>query len=240
MNDIKPFSLVSFLFFMILCCSSFLSNAAIISFAFRDYPLVGDLQGSQKELHARTQAGALAREKLRAIQQIKITSGIYATYAGYLNVSDWFGRITLPLMQNSRTLYIIVTTKMSPIIMLGNTVHHWELEEGTPAKMYKAEELKDAVTKIAYWEVKEVPLPQDSVIPLPSVLIFARPTDLYIPTGIYPTQNSPHMLLPDIYVKSSLNRTSNALYVLNINQFFGTMHTKGKANIRDLLLLTYP
>lgn len=212
-------------------------NGAVISFAFRDYPIVKSAYESQKFADSLSLPGTAAKTKLEKLIAKRLTAGIIGTYAGYTTVSNLDGRIIFPRLQNSTTLYLIVTTKMTPIIMLANTVHHWELEEGTPVKMYKAEQKYDDEHKVFLWDIHEVPVPSDNIIPLASILILAEPQDIVIPEGITVTQDSPHLLLPDIYVKRSINKVANALYMLNIDLFFGNLFIKGKTTEKSLLLL---
>ena len=67
-------------------------------------------------------------------------SGIFATYGGFLTVSDLNGEITFPRKHRKPFIYLIITEKMSPIIRSGNTIDHWELVEDTPVEMYKFEQ----------------------------------------------------------------------------------------------------
>lgn len=237
MNKTNYFSRMSLFLFLI---GSPFCQAAVIALNFEQFPLIGTGAQAQKLVDKLARPGTIAKHNLRALQNKNIISGIFGTYAGFLGISDWNGRMTFPRMQNSDTIYLIVTTKMSPILMLANTIHHWEFEEGTPVAFYKAEQSFDQETQQTFWKVSPEPLPKDNIIPLASVLIFARPKDIVVPLGDSIATKSPHLLLPKIYVKRSINRTSNALYVININPFFANLQTTGKAEKKDLLLLIQP
>lgn len=243
MNNRQFFSCCRYsLYIMLLLLPTFGLFSAVISVTFRDFPIIKDSHKTQKIMIKMTQPGAHAKQVMKSyVRKTNLVSGIFGTYAGYLTVSDFFGNLIFPRLHHGSFVYLIVTTKMTPIMMIGNTIHHWELEEGTPVKMYKAELKKDDETKLLYWDMQEVPVPENKEIPSKQgIVILARPQDIYVPLGIMPTVDSPHLLLPDLYVKKSINKVSNALYMLNINFFFGTLHERAKANKQNLQLIVHP
>lgn len=244
MNNSRFFSCYKHSFFSILLLLLSTSHVfgAVISVTFREYPIIQDSYKANKIANKLTQPGKQAKHKMKSYSRKKhLVAGIFGTYAGYLTVSDLFGNLIFPRLHSGSFVYIIVTTKMTPIMMIGNTIHHWELEEGTPAKMYKAELKQDDQIKLFFWDMQEVPLPENKIIPsAQSIVIMARPQDIYVPLGVTPTHESPHLLLPELYVKKSINKLSHALYMLNINLFFGTIHERAKANKQNLLLIIHP
>lgn len=99
----------------------------------------------------------------------------------------------------------------------------------------------DDESKLLYWDVKKVPLPKNNIIPSTnSIVILAKPQDIYIPEGILPTKSSTHLLLPDIYVKKTISKRSTAMYLLNLSHFFGTLYEKTRAEKKNMQLLVYP
>jgi hypothetical protein len=68
-------------------------------------------------------------------------------------------------------------------------------------------------------------------VPLESILIFAKPSNLVVQTGMITVGKTQHLLLPDIYVKKGINITKNALYILNLRHFFG--RSKKMIRIKD-------
>jgi len=193
---------------------------AVITLFFRDYPAV-------QEDHAQTLHATLgsskkfARHQIEKIAEHNLRAGIFATYAGYVHASDVKGQLTFPRKHTQPFLYVIVTSKIVPILMIQNTIHHWEIAPGAPYAVYTFERKKDEETKHYFWDVQQLPALKDKVIPLESLVIFAQPDHLYIPTGITLTKNNPNLILPDIYVKKGFNLIKNSLYVLNINQYLG-------------------
>ncbi len=147
--------------------------------------------------------------------------GIFATYGGFLEVSSAMGELSFPRKHTKPFIYLIVTTKMTPIVMAGNTIHHWELEEGEPVAVYKFEELYDAEFKVYYWQATQEPIPNHNIIPLESMAIFADPQYVYVPLGVSLMKESPHLILPSVYIKQGFDLAGEALYILNLSLYFG-------------------
>lgn len=152
-----------------------------------------------------------------------LVAGIPVSYGGYLTVSDLQGIVSLPRSHEKPAMSILVTTRITPMVMGGLTIHHWEREEGTPAVLYHAERIQDPKTKKFMWSLKKTDLPKSVVIKPSTIIIFADPDSIVIPTGSFPTVNQPNLHLPDIYVKNEIVINQRSLYLLNIKQFFGPL-----------------
>lgn len=114
--------------------------ADVILLSFKEFPIVENNERINKLNKKFSQSATAAKQHLKALHNRQLLSGIFGTYAGYLNVSDYYGNMVFPRLHTAPELNIIVTSKMTPIAMLGNTLDHWELEEGTPAVMYRYEQ----------------------------------------------------------------------------------------------------
>lgn len=224
---------------LLLFCISDYANVILMS--FKEFPIIENNERIVKLHKKLSQPATAAKQHLKALHNRQLLSGIFGTYAGYLNVSDYYGNMVFPRLHTPPVLNVIITSKMTPIAMLGNTLSHWELEEGTPAAMYRYEQKVDEESKLLYWDVKKVDLPENSIIPSTnSIVIVAKPQDIYIPEGITPTSSSTHLLLPDIYVKKTISKRSTAFYLLNLSHFFGTLYEKARAEKKNMQLLVYP
>ena len=146
--------------------------------------------------------------------------GIFVTYGGYLVVSDFNGQVTFPRMQQKPNLTLIVTESIEPVIMLGNTIHHWE-HLNIPIATYSIEKKQDPQTEIYYWDVKQIPEPKKKIIPIPSIVIFAKPKNIIVPLGITVTDESQNLILPTLYSTKNINELEPSLAVLKVRQFFG-------------------
>lgn len=152
-----------------------------------------------------------------------IVAGIPVSYGGYLTVSDLQGSVSLPRLHEKPIVTFLITPRITPMVMGGLTIHHWEREEGTPAVLYIAERTQNAKTKKFEWLVHQEPLPKSMIIKPSTIIIFAEPESIVIPTGIFQTTNQPNLVLPDLYVKDDIVLNQRSLYLLNIKQFFGPM-----------------
>jgi hypothetical protein len=150
-----------------------------------------------------------------------IVNGVIATYGGYVNVSDNLGQISFPFKQVQPTVKLLITPEITPILMVGNTINHWELQKATPAVMYTIEKKQDDITKLYYWDTQPADIPQDRLIPKETLIIIANPEDIFVPTGVTPTTDNTHIILPPVYVKKEINVLEHTLYMLNLILFFG-------------------
>jgi len=103
--------------------------------------------------------------------------------------------------------------------MFQATIAFWQLAS-QKAKMYKIEKKQDKETELYFWQVQERTLPESNHIPIHTITILADPKDIYVPLGLTLANKSNQVLLPDIYVKKSLDIIKNTLLVLTIKNFF--------------------
>jgi hypothetical protein len=154
--------------------------------------------------------------------------GIFVTYGGYLVISDFNGQVSFPRMQQKTDFILIVTEQIKPILMIGNTIHHWEIVPTVPASSYSITKKQDNGTKLFYWEVQSIANPENNIIPLNSIVIFAKSKNIIVPTGITLSNDNPQLILPPVYsVKSNAN-VIPTLKVLQVRQFFGTLRLDNK------------
>lgn len=177
--------------------------------------------------------GKIAKMSIKSMGRSPLTKGIFSTYAGYVAMSNNDGQTTFPKKLVQPMLYLLITNKITPVLMAGNTIHHWEI--AAPAKMYKVERLHNEFETLFYWNVQEVPTPETGRIPLEAITILAKPNNIYVPEGITLTNDNTNLLLPTIFVKKGININSNALYMLNIRQFFGQTHPAHKKETQSYL-----
>ena len=198
----------------------------LLMLTFQPYPSFNEpsLEKAERKAQKMQQPGYLAKYHIKKFMADTAIRGIFSTYAGFLEASNIIGQTTYPLLHSKPFIYIIITPKITPIIMTANTIHHWEIEEPEHAAIYKAEFMKDPDTGLYYWDMQEAKLPSSPIIPAESVTIIADPTYIVVPTGITLTQESPHMIIPPLYVKKGINTSKETLYALNVRHFFGALH----------------
>ncbi len=194
----------------------------VIVIELKPYPEIANTIDCQALSQDLKRPGSIAKHCISGILDQRIVVGIMATYRGYLNLSDQYGTITFPYMHPKPKIDLLITNRIIPIMMAGNTVHHWEIEEGTPAVMYSINRQQDENTKLFYWETKKVEIPPSTrVIDVNTIVLIEKPENIYEPTGLSVTQESPHLVLPVMYVKNNQSLTSQALYMLDLRGFFG-------------------
>ena len=191
----------------------------IITFFMYPYPI--NSQMIEKLGNKLQKPGKIAKYTHAGLAYGTLVSGIFSTYAGYITTSDVNGQTTFPRKQAQTTVQILITTKVTPIVMTGNTLANWQLEEGTAAIMYTLAQKEDTDTQLSFWETQEATLPETGIIPLDAIVIFAKPKNVYIPRGITIAQESPNLVLPNMYIRKGVKNAQNALYVMNINHYFG-------------------
>ena len=63
--------------------------------------------------------------------------GVPVIYYGFITYSKKDGIVMLPRMHETREFYVLLSTKISPVFMLKNTVHHLEITKGSNHAFYK-------------------------------------------------------------------------------------------------------
>ncbi len=213
---------------------------AQITFFMRQYPTLAANDYTQEVSDGLRKPGALAHHSMHGILNKCIASGIFSTYGGYLATSDCDGQTNFPRLHDRPIIYFVITNHVTPIVITHHTLHHWELEPGKPAAMYKAERKYNPQSNLYFWDVEQVDLPADNRIPVEAVVIFTKPNYVYVPTGVTVTQDTPNLVLPPIYVKKGIKIYQSTLYVLNIKQFFGQTNPLYKKMDKGYQMLLAP
>lgn len=222
----------------LFCAFLNLKADPVITLVMEPYPLMGESPEATKAVNKLKKPGRMHKLSLKSLGVHPVNKGIFSTYAGYLAMSNKDGQTTFLRKHIKPIVYLIITDKISPFMMAGNTIAHWAIEDKTEAKMYKMERLHDANEEIYYWLTEEVPLPENGILPNESITILARPRNVYVPEGITLAEDSPNLILPTIFIKKGIKINTNALYMLNLRQFFGPLHTAyKKGTARNLTLI---
>jgi len=211
-----------------IVCHQLYADAVITAF-YRDFPTDNSTEHALYTINKSLgNPKKFARAQLESIVCRNLQAGIWGTYAGFLELSNADGQLTFPRKHPDSTLLVIITPKITPIIMFEQTVHHWELASDAPVAIYRYKQKQDDATHRFYWQVKKVAALKDKVIPVEALVLLAKPDHLYVPEGITMTHETPNLLLPPIYVKRGFSLVSNTLYLLNINHLFDHARSKNK------------
>jgi len=208
----------------IIAFLSFLSNhincTHIISLFLNTYPRIITQEKISRKTEKIKQPGRLAYYSLKGLYARPNTAGIFAIYKGYITISSYNGQIIFPNKQTQPVVKLLITTRLTPLIMTGNTIHHWELETERRAELYQYERKQDEETENYYWTVRQIPLPENQIVPIGTIWLVAQPKKIFVPIGITPTDKSQNFILPPIYVKNEIINIHNTLYILNLKHFF--------------------
>lgn len=170
-----------------------------------------DIVGSHTEM---------AQEILKRHLASPLVQGIYVNYLGYLTYTDYNGQIMLPNKESQNELTVVVTSQIYPVMLQGNTVHHFEIPQEIEAHFYQYNLKQDDSHKQWHWNIKQIDRPASSKIPVHALIIMAKPKDLEITPGTFPAHEAPNFILPDIYVHTGIDTPFCVLKFLNINRFF--------------------
>lgn len=206
---------ISLLILPSLLCLHTLWADHIINFFVYPYPDVQDVHERLKH------PSNIDKHHINGLLQYVSGAGIFSTYAGFIDITNFDGQTVYPLQHHEEPfLYLVVTEEIVPIMMLANTVAYWEIPRHRPAAFFKMEKKQDEKTGLFLWDVREEPRPQDNKVPLESLVIIADPHDIYVPAGVSLADDTPHLLLPPLYVKKSMNVVKHGLYMLTISHLF--------------------
>lgn len=205
----KIYTLIILSFVLIPCNL----KSSTITLRIRSYPTTENIIKNLKK------PGIIAHHTLQSIHHGPIT-GIFATYAGYLEASNSDGFITFPRKNTVPKLNILITPQITPIVMFEQTIQNWQIIPGIPARWYSIERVTDTETSLLYWQIQEAPTPSDLFIPLDTIVIIAEPQNIYFPVGITLTDGGPNLVLPSIYTRPELHIIENSLYILQLAHFF--------------------
>jgi len=217
--------IVGILLFSISFLSARLPISSIITFFIHESPFTS-VQEITKFSQKIVTPGKIANKIANSLTSHP-NKGIFATYGGYLVVSNFNGQISFPRMQQKTDFFLIVTEHIQPILMIGNTIHHWEIPK-IPAAIYSITRKQNQETKLYYWNVQQTTVPENNIIPINSIVLFAKPKNIIVPVGITISNDDPQLILPSVYVVKNNTNVVPALETLQVRQFFGTIHLENK------------
>ena len=199
--------------------NTYTQSPHVIICTFKKYPQAAALQSENKKI---------------SIATANQTRGIYGSYFGYLCSSNTAGQIIFPRKHNDSSFKLVIAEKIEPLFMLENTINTWSIPEKINYAYYDIERKKDEKTNLYFWDVKKEELPKNRALPLNVITLLAKPEELYVPTGITVTTNSAQIILPTIFVKSTIQLSKNALSIVPIRQFFESVNRSSKTQGADV------
>lgn len=156
------------------------------------------------------------------LQQLRANrvSGIYALHQGTIARSDINGQLVLPRLTDDEAVTILITTQITPIILHGTTIDHFELPAAHHAARYACVRTSKGKSARARWTIaKQTPHAFEQIAP-DTIVILADPAAVLMIEGEYVTDMSHHLILPDIIVLSSASLSQESARALPLNRFF--------------------
>lgn len=148
-------------------------------------------------------------------------AGIWALYQGFAEPSTPDGQIMFPRQQQSETVALVITKKITPVFIVGPaTVGYWELDPDSDTEMYTISLEYDIDANTYYFLTEKVELPDDGQVSLQSIIIPADPKNVYVPEGATITEVTTNLTLPSIYIKKDFDRSYNASYTTDRRLYF--------------------
>lgn len=145
-------------------------------------------------------------------------------YAGFTDTINHNGEARFPRLTQNETIDLIITRKLHPVVIHGNTVEFLLRDTNTEIAYYKLQRMRDEDLDLLYWDVTEQPIPESKKISPYALIIFADPKNIYVRTGKFAAMEGANLLLPTIYTKAGLEKEYDSLKFLRINHFFSPIH----------------
>lgn len=196
-------------------------------------PLTHDVDEAAKVLGKVSMPGKLTRAMVKTQLRPIYHTGVFAAYGGFCTYSDYNGQISFPRQTTDEFVEYIITQKIKPVLLRGNTVHHFVIPESADAAYFKVERKKAEDQKYDYWHTEAQNLPANRRISPFALIFFAKPNQLMIQEQDIVALSGQNLLLPDIFVKDSITSGASALLFLKVCKYFSPVkfayqHTKDR------------
>lgn len=146
--------------------------------------------------------------------------GIYVMYAGFVDTVDVNRQVRFPRLTQENEITMIVTRKLTPVIIRGNTVEYFLRDKNYDIAYYSFKRIQDPAKKIEYWNVEKMDVPENKKLSPAALIIFAEPSHIVVPLGQIVATPGPNLVLPPIYANKGLEKDYNAMSFIKINNLF--------------------
>lgn len=184
-------------------------------------PCINDIEDHLHHMH---KPGFINATKLHQMISSPAIQGIPAVYFGSASYSDENGQLRFPQQQEADSFIVVITRHIYPILLLSNTVHHFEAASDRPIQFYLFTRSKND-DGTAEWNVATMEPPKHYRIPNDAIIIFADPAHIVIHEGTFHADSGPHNILPSIYVTDKITSAHNAMDYLRFSKFFSPLTT---------------
>ncbi|QQR62880.1 hypothetical protein IPH67_00095 [bacterium] len=190
-----------------------------------------------KKLQTKNQ---LASEQLSSLIGKNKTAGFCACYAGFIGVSNHEGYINFTRKHATPVIYLAITQEIVPVMRVENTVSHWQFIKDAPVTFYKL--TADEHAAQATWNIIEIEVPENLVIPSETIIVFGNPAHFYFSSD---TKESKHMTLPNIalpplMITKEANPIKSSLFLLSVRHLFASAEPTQNKQFNMYQLITPP
>jgi hypothetical protein len=163
--------------------------------------------------------------------------GIVAHYRGYTVTSDQNGTIAFPRLDDSKSISIIITEKIYPIVLHGSVPDHFIIDQSYDYKAYIAKSIINIEENNLKWIIEDDNVNiKDRIIPFQAIIIFGNPHKFFFDKIPLLLENSINIILPSIYLMedSSINNYIN-LAIETLQYFKPFSQNRYQVTIEDQL-----
>lgn len=198
------------------------AEASIIAFFRYEKPFINlETELLQEKIE---KPGKISRWGLKQLLAIPLsTLGIIGAYAGFSTVSNSIGQLTFPRKHAKDEIIVVVTQKIKPVIVRGQTVRNFIVTPGATAQWYTFIREPAGTIPVPHWQVKPYAATETERIPADALIIFAKPEDIVIPQSPIATIGGTSLLLPTLLVTKQYRVEPNALQFLKVSKYFATV-----------------
>ena len=171
------------------------------------------------------------------------TAGIPCLYAGFIAFSNANGQVLFPRLQEKEEMYVLITDAIETVMMTDTIVHHLRIPERAHAVLYHLTlfDPDETVESYAYWNITQENhqehLLENGKIPDKTVIVIAKPKNVFYPEKQVITLETANLTLPNLYVRKTIDTITNALYILDFKQFFRHIHPFSKVSATRIIEL---
>jgi hypothetical protein len=154
-------------------------------------------------------------------ESLKGIEGIHGFYRGYDTASDTQGRILFPRLDNQDEISILLTSKVSPIILKGEVPDHFIVGQDIPYTFYRCTGKKNEKNDTTTWTIEirnDKNLTQK--IPFNTLVILVNPYNAYFETTETIIQTSNNILLPTLCLIDNKEQNTYSTFALDVLRYY--------------------
>lgn len=202
-----------FLFIFLSCVSVHAATITLFIEPYKELKTV--LVESTKKFFNKPGSKFPKKHLKRTVPILKHTS-FFASYAGYCAHSNEQGEIIFPRKHPQDTVTLVITPKVTPVILIGKTVNRFIVPASAPTALFEFTRKKSGDT--AYWEVTQKELPSSRIISPFAITIFGTPDQFSVPLESTITLPGPDLVLPSLKATKHATDTP-ALLFLKVSKY---------------------